>query len=164
MRSNNFDFAKNFLHLSILAGDFQRVDLLFGSNTGDGISQLGGNLLTDPEKYYKVFIIMMNTEEILRNTARSCKRTLPQRDLGSCSADLNGGKKTSTWLSGSGNFLGQTNSVLMSTSRYFYTGENVLSKTVDSEMVSLMTDNMYQVGKHKCFKQQSHFLSQIRSF
>ena len=104
MIRHNFDFAKNFLHLSILAGDFQRVDLLFGSNTGDGISQLGGNLLTDPEKYYKVFIIMMNTEEILRNTARSCKRTLPQRDLGSCSADLNGGKKTSTWLSGSGNF------------------------------------------------------------
>ena len=26
---------------------------MFGSNTGDGISQLGGNLLTDPEKYYK---------------------------------------------------------------------------------------------------------------
>ena len=67
MRSHNFDFAKNFFHLSILAGDFQRVDLLFGSNTGDGISQLGGNLLTDPDKYYKVLIIMMNTEEILRN-------------------------------------------------------------------------------------------------
>ena len=156
MIRHNFDFAKNFLHLSILAGDFQRVDLLFGSNTGDGISQLGGNLLTDPEKYYKV-LITMNTEEILRNTARSCKRTLPQRDLGSCSAGLNGGKKTSTWLSGSGNFLGQTNSVLILNSRYFYTGENVLSKTMDSEMVSLMTDNMYQVGKHKCFKQQSHF-------
>ena len=52
----------------------------------------------------------------------------------------------STWLSDSGNFLGKTNSVLISTSRYFYTGEIVLSKTADSEMVSLMTDNMYQVG------------------
>ena len=29
--------------------------------------------------------------------------------------------------------------------RYFYTGESVLSKIVDSEMVALMTDNMYQV-------------------
>ena len=38
---------------SILAGNFRRVDVLFGSNTGDGISQLGGNLLTDPDKYYK---------------------------------------------------------------------------------------------------------------
>ena len=48
-------------------------------------------------------------------------------------------------------------SVFILNSRYFYTGENVLSKTVDSEMVSLMTDNMYQVVKHKCFKQLSHF-------
>ena len=70
MRCNNFDFTKNFFHLSILAGDFQRVDLLFGSNTGDGISQLGGNLLTDPDKYYKVLIIMMNTA---RNTEKYCK-------------------------------------------------------------------------------------------
>ena len=69
MRSHNFDFAKNFFHLSILAGDFQRVDLLFGSNTGDGISQLGGNLLTDPDKYYKVLIIM-NTA---RNTEKYCE-------------------------------------------------------------------------------------------
>ena len=50
----------------------------------------------------------------------------------------------------------------MSTSRYFYTGENVLSKTMDSEMVSLMTDNMYQVGKHKYFKQQSHKFALFR--
>ena len=62
-------------------------------------------------------------------------------------------------------FLGQTNSILILNSRYFYTGENVLSKTVDSEMVSLMTDNMYQVGKHECFKQKSYFWhAQIRSF
>ena len=46
------------------------MDLLFGSNTGDGISQLGGNLLTDPDKYYKVLIIMMNTA---RNTEKYCK-------------------------------------------------------------------------------------------
>ena len=69
MRFHGFDFSKNFLSLSILAGDFQRVDLLFGSNTGDGISQLGGNLLTDPEKYYKV-LFMMNTA---RNTKKYCK-------------------------------------------------------------------------------------------
>ena len=31
--------------------------------------------------------------------------------------------------------------------RYFFTGESVLSKIVDSEMVALMTDNMYQVHK-----------------
>ena len=31
--------------------------------------------------------------------------------------------------------------------RYFYTGESVLSKIVDNEMVALMTDNMYQVHK-----------------
>ena len=29
--------------------------------------------------------------------------------------------------------------------RYFYTGESVLSKLVDNEIVALMTDNMYQV-------------------
>ena len=69
MRSHNFNFAKNFLLLSIIAGDFQRVDLLFGSNTGDGISQLGGNLLSDPEKYYKV-LILRNTA---RNTEKYCK-------------------------------------------------------------------------------------------
>ena len=66
---HGFDFAKNFLSLSILAGDFQRVDLLFGSNTGDGISQLGGNLLTDPEKYYKVLIMMITAI----NTEKYCK-------------------------------------------------------------------------------------------
>ena len=38
---------------SILAGNLRRVDLLLGSNTGDGIVQLGSNLLADPEKYYK---------------------------------------------------------------------------------------------------------------
>merc|ERR1719507_16685 len=38
---------------SILAGNLRRVDLLFGSNTGDGIAQLGSNLLADPEKFYK---------------------------------------------------------------------------------------------------------------
>ena len=27
--------------------------MLFGSNTGDGIAQLGSNLLADPEKFYK---------------------------------------------------------------------------------------------------------------
>ena len=45
-------FSK-FCLFSILAGNFQRVDLLFGSNTGDGIVQLGSNLLADPEKFYK---------------------------------------------------------------------------------------------------------------
>ena len=69
MRFHGFDFSKNFLSLSILAGDFQRVDLLFGSNTGDGISQLGGNLLTDPEKYYKVLIMMITAI----NTEKYCK-------------------------------------------------------------------------------------------
>ena len=47
-----FRFNKYCL-FSILAGNLRRVDILFGSNTGDGIVQLGSNLLTDPEKSYK---------------------------------------------------------------------------------------------------------------
>ena len=36
---------------SILRGNFRPVDLIIGSNTGDGISQLGRNVLADPNDY-----------------------------------------------------------------------------------------------------------------
>ena len=36
---------------SMLRGDFRHVDLILGSNTGDGISQLGRNVLADPDVY-----------------------------------------------------------------------------------------------------------------
>ena len=36
---------------SILRGNFRPVDLIIGSNTGDGISQLGRNVLADPDDY-----------------------------------------------------------------------------------------------------------------
>ena len=36
---------------SLLRGDFRHVDLIIGSNTGDGISQLGRNVLADPDMY-----------------------------------------------------------------------------------------------------------------
>ena len=36
---------------AILAGGARQVDLVVGANTGDGVSQLGGSLLTDPGHY-----------------------------------------------------------------------------------------------------------------
>ena len=36
---------------SFLRGNFRPVDLIIGSNTGDGISQLGRNVLADPNGY-----------------------------------------------------------------------------------------------------------------
>ena len=118
---------------SILAGNLQRVDLLFGSNTGDGISQLGRNLLGDPEKYYK---------ELQEDFATEGPRLLFGR---------------SEWRQEDVNLafrlrykqLQQSPVIFSQTSlstRYFYTGESILSKTVDSAMVALMTDNMYQVN------------------
>ena len=51
----------------------------------------------------------------------------------------------STLLLGSGDqFVGVC---VKECSRYFYAGENILSKEVDNQMVALMTDNMYQVNQ-----------------
>ena len=61
--------------------------------------------------------------------------------------EQSGDKKMSTLLLGSGDqFVGVCVKEIQF-SRYFYAGENILSKEVDNQMVALMTDNMYQVNQ-----------------
>ena len=60
--------------------------------------------------------------------------------------EQSGDKKMSTLLSGSGDPFGGVCVKEIQFSRYFYAGENILSKEVDNQMVALMTDNMYQVN------------------
>ena len=116
---------------SILAGNLRRVDLLFGSNTGDGIVQLGSNLLADPEKFYKEL-----QEEFSTAGPRLMFGRFEWRQ-----EDVNIAFRLRYRVS----YLVIYSQTSLS-SRYFYTGENMLSKAVDSEMVALMTDNMYQVN------------------
>ena len=125
-----FRFNKYCL-FSILAGNLRRVDLLFGSNTGDGIVQLGSNLLADPEKFYKELQEEFSTAGPRLMFGRTEWR---QEDV-NLAFRL---RYTVACLV----IFSQTSL----SSRYFYTGENMLSKAVDSEMVALMTDNMYQVN------------------
>ena len=63
--------------------------------------------------------------------------------------EQSGDKKMSTLLLGSGDqFVGVcVKEIVNQISRYFYAGENILSKEVDNQMVALMTDNMYQVNQ-----------------
>ena len=116
---------------SILAGNLRRVDLLFGSNTGDGIAQLGSNLLADPEKFYKE----LQEEFSTAGPRLMFGRTEWRQE------DVNLAFRLRYTVACLVIFLQTSLS-----SRYFYTGENMLSKAVDSEMVALMTDNMYQVN------------------
>ena len=108
----------------------RRVDLLFGSNTGDGIVQLGSNLLADPEKFYKE----LQEEFSTAGPRLMLGRTEWRQE------DVNLAFRLRYTVACLVIFLQTSLS-----SRYFYTGENMLSKAVDSEMVALMTDNMYQV-------------------
>ena len=105
--------------------------MLFGSNTGDGIVQLGSNLLADPEKFYKELQEEFSTAGPRLMFGRTEWR---QEDV-NLAFRL---RYTVACLV----IFSQTSL----SSRYFYTGENMLSKAVDSEMVALMTDNMYQVN------------------
>ena len=79
-----------------------------------------------------------------------------RRDLDSCLEEPSGDRKMSTLPLGSGILIHLSVSlssylvkilprIINVSFRYFFTGESVLSKIVDSEMVALMTDNMYQV-------------------
>ena len=94
----------------------QSIDIIVGSASGDGIAQLGRNILNTDI-----------AESSYENLQENFQTVAPELMMGSQVAD-------------------DQDIILAERLRYFYAGERLLNSSVDLEMVRLMSDNMYQAG------------------